>query len=149
MTIPLVNGKDIERLNNQELRSVMNELLTAEAGQHGIPLLDVDLTCRENDADAGIDGRIKWPDKNHDFFREGENVIQYKSGRITPADIRAEFKKSGVQRVLRAGGSYLLIAGADYVRTSVRLREETLKSLCKKQKIPQKRATIIFASAIG
>lgn len=150
MTTELVDGKDVERLNNQELRAVLNALLTAEAGLHRVPLTDLDLTTRETDPDAGIDGRIKWPDRSHDLFSKGENVVQYKSGKITAEQIRTEFKKPGVRRALKTGGCYLLLVGHDYVRESVvKLREKTLRDLCRRQRIPAKRVRIIFGSAIA
>jgi hypothetical protein len=40
---------------------------------------------RTNDPDAGIDGRINWREgTKHDVLALGENVVQYKSGELTP-----------------------------------------------------------------
>ena len=50
----LLDGKDLGRLNNHELRSIVNALLTAEAGRWHIPLGDLDLSTRETDPDAEL-----------------------------------------------------------------------------------------------
>jgi len=62
MAIEFVRGKDIERLNDQELRAVLNALLVADAAQHRVPLDKVDVSTRNNDPDAGIDALIEFPD---------------------------------------------------------------------------------------
>lgn len=146
----LLDGKDMERLNNQEFRSVVNALLTAEAGRYRVPLLDLDLSTRETDPDAGIDARVKWSVKGHDILRVGENVIQYKSGKLSLKDLRKEFRKPGVQTALKNGGAYLILVSQDYVRKDViRLREKELHKLCKGKRIPPNRAAILFGSAIA
>ena len=88
----LIDGKDVERLNDQEFRAVLNALFNAEAGRHHVPLLDLDLTTRQTDPDAGVDARVKWPSSDHDVLKRGENVIQYKSGKLKLKDLREEFK---------------------------------------------------------
>jgi hypothetical protein len=50
---------------------------------------------------------------DHDVLKPGENVIQYKSGKLSLKSLRDEFKKPGVQKVLRNGGAYLMIVGQD------------------------------------
>jgi hypothetical protein len=115
----LLDGKDVGRLNNQEFRSVMNALLRAEAGRCHVPLVDLDLSTRETDPDAGIDARVKWSVNGHETLRLGENVIQYKSGKLSPDELRIEFRKPGVQAALKDGGAYLILVGQDYVRKDV------------------------------
>src|SRR5205823_14479680 len=51
--LEFASGKDLERLNNHELRSIANALLSAEAGRWHVPLGDLDLSKRETDPDAG------------------------------------------------------------------------------------------------
>src|SRR5437868_5436043 len=91
----LLDGKDVGRLNNQEFRSIVNALLRAEAGRWRVPLADLDLSTRETDPDAGIDARLKWPVNSHEVLRVGENVIQYKSGKLSLDELRTEFRKPG------------------------------------------------------
>jgi hypothetical protein len=93
---------------------------------------------------------VKWPADGHDFFRLSENVIQYKSGKLSLKNLQAEFRKPGVQAALKSGGAYLILVGQDYVRKDIiRLREKELRKLCARKKIPNHRAAILFGSAIG
>jgi len=150
MAIELIHGKDVERLKDEDLRSVLNALLDADASQHRVPLADLSVTTRNDDPDAGIDAWIKWPAGTaHDVLRPGENVLQYKSGKLTKELLRSEFRKSGVQRSLKKGGSYLLCVGHDYVHATKKRYEDQLKGLCGRRKIPISRAKIIFGSALA
>jgi hypothetical protein len=93
--------------NHQELRAVLNALLVADAAQHRVPLHKVDISTRNNDRDAGIDALVEFPDGvKHDWLEVGENVLQYKAGKLTKALLLAEFNKPGVQRALKKGGHY-------------------------------------------
>lgn len=146
----LLDGKDVQRLNDQELRSLINALLSAEAGRYHVPLQDLDLTTRQTDPDAGIDARVKWPINGHHILKRGENVVQYKSGKLSLKGLRTEFRKPGVQATLKAGGAYLILVGQDYVRKEIiRLREKELHRLCATKKVPSARAAILFGSAIA
>jgi hypothetical protein len=151
MAIELIHGKDVERLNNEELRATLNALLNAEACQHHVPLLDLDISCRNNDPDAGIDARMKWPHgTEHDLFRPGENVLQYKSGKLDKKLLTSEFKKKGVQQALKGGGTYIFCVGHDYVREAGRKAyEKTLKELCRRRKIPASGARVVFGSGLA
>jgi hypothetical protein len=151
MSIELIHGKDVQNLNNEALRAVLNSLLNAEACQHRVPLLDLDVSTRNNDPDAGIDARIKWPGSiSHDLFETGENVLQYKSGKLSEPLLTKEFKKPGVQQALKAGGAYVFCAGHDYVSNDARKKyERKLKALCKSKRIPTGRAKIIFGSGLA
>jgi hypothetical protein len=150
MAIELIHGKDVQQLNDEQLRSVLNALLDADASQHRVPLADLDVTTKNDDPDAGIDARIKWRfSATHDALRAGENVLQYKSGKLSKKLLAKEFNKSGVQKALKKGGSYLFCVGHDYVHATGERYEEQLKGLCKKKKIPIKRAKIIFGSALA
>ena len=146
MAIDLIHGRDIERLNSLELPAVLNALLSAEAGQNRIPLLDLDVTTRHTDPDAGVDARIRWPTGvAHDIFVKGENVLQYKAGKLTPELLRREFNKPGVQRALKNGGAYLICVGNDSVREStIKLRERLLHKLCRARHYSPKKAKILW-----
>jgi hypothetical protein len=151
MSIEFITGKDVERLNDQELRAVLNALLVADATQNGVPLLDLDVSTRNSDPDAGIDARTTWPlARSHELLQAGENVLQYKSGKLTEKLLAKEFNKPGVQRALKTGGAYLFCAGHDYVAETARARhEKTLRELCRRKKIPTRRARIVFGSALA
>jgi hypothetical protein len=150
MSLELVRGNDVARLNNHELRSVLNSLLTADACQNHVALGDLHLTTRDTDPDEGIDGRIKWPrNVPHDLLQAGENVVQYKSGKLSETQLKTEFQKPGVQSVLKAGGFYLMCVGHDYTPTTIGKLQKTLKTLCRRRKIPSERARIVFGGALA
>ena len=122
-------------LGHQALRKVLNQLLTVEAAIHKVLVGDLDVSCRDNDPDGGIDAQIKWPaaDSSHDSLKPGVTVLQYKSGKITLPQISKEFKKGGVQAALKKGGRYLLLVGHDYVGKDADKRRTKLKDLCRKK----------------
>jgi hypothetical protein len=148
---PLISKAAVGRLNNHALRSVLNVLLTIEANRAGVPLTDLDLTCRDNDKDAGVDGRLIWPKgANHDVLRSGPVVLQYKSGKLKKGEIRKEFVKKGVQNVLKKpSGQYILFVSHDYVRQSRDRHLKSLAALCKRRRIAPRRCHIVYGDQIA
>jgi len=147
----LISSLDVARLNNHALRAILNALLTAEAGKNNVPLTELDLTLRDNDRDAGIDGRIVWPQgADHDLFCPGAVVVQYKSGKITKKEIHDEFMKPGVQDNLHAEkGQYTLFVSHDYVTPSRDRHKAQLKKLCEGQGIDPTRCNIAYGDHIA
>jgi len=147
----LISPKDVARLNNHALRAILNALLTTEADKNKVPLTDLDLTSRDNDPDAGIDGRIKWPQGvNHDVFRPGAVVVQFKSGKIKKGELLREFIKSGVQDTLKVEkGQYILFVSHDYVAPSRTKQLTALKGLCKRRGIDPGRCKIVYGDQIA
>src|ERR1700678_1539043 len=146
----LVPGSAISGLGHEQFRAVLNRLLTVEACIHKVPLTDLELSCRDHDPDAGIDARVRWPPgSSHDVLRPGDTVLQYKSGKITLADIEKEFSKPGVRKCLRNGGRYVMLVGHDYVENDANRRRKKLEQLCRNRKISVKRCEILFGSQIA
>ena len=113
----LVHETDVAGLGVDDLHRVLNKLLSVEASIHRVPIADLHLTLREYDSDGGSDARVIWPaSAQHDVLFPGENVFQYKTGKIGEAGIRSEFNKCGVQDSLKKGGHYHLLIGQDYNR---------------------------------
>lgn len=116
----LIPGNRVSNLDHNQFRRVANALLIVEATVHKVSLTALDLSCRDNDRDAGVDARVQWPiGLGHDVLKDGEIVLQYKSGKLSLADVGKEFRKKGVQQTLRMGGSYILLVGHDYVGSRV------------------------------
>lgn len=143
-----ITSSDVALLDNHALRRVLNTLLEAEANLHGIALTDLDTTLRENDKDAGVDARIQWSG-SHDVLKVGVNVLQYKSGKLTNKELRAEFAKPGVQDVLKHAGYYVLAVSHAYVTRSRDGRRELLGRLCSEAGIDASHCTIIFGDHIA
>jgi hypothetical protein len=146
----LVPGAVISGLGHEQFRAVLNRLLTVEACIHKVPLTDLDLSCRDNDPDGGIDAKMRWPaNSTHEVLKPGDTVLQFKSGKITLADIAKEFSKPGVRGALRHGARYVLLVGHDYVGKDANRRRAKLHQLCKDRRISPKRCEMLFGSQIA
>ncbi len=148
--LQLVDGDEIGRLSAEAFRRVLNALLRAEVSVHNIPLTALDLSVRNNDPDAGIDAKLEWPaSAQHDILPAGEIALQFKSGKLTAHQLREEFRKRGVQETLKAGGSYMLLVGHDYVPHEAKKRRAALKRLCRRGRLDPNKCSILFGSAIA
>jgi len=146
----LITGRDVGILDTQQFPIVMNALLVAEAGQNRIPLLDLTVTSRTNDPDGGIDAKIIWPAQiDHDVLVSGNNVLQYKAGRISKKILTKEFSKPDVQAALKAGGTYVICVGFDYTDKLIGHYRKELDALCKVKKCATKQTKMIFAGWIA
>jgi hypothetical protein len=146
----LISIDSVEHLESYAFTCVLNALLTAESDYRNISLTDVDLTLRTTDPDAGIDGQITWPSGvKHDVLTVGENVVQYKSGEITPTQLAKEFGKPGAQAALSRNGHYVLFVGRAYVKRVREARAAKLKSLCAAAGFPPDRCTILYGDQIA
>jgi hypothetical protein len=146
----LISGKNISDLDHNQFRRVLNTLLVVEASISRVPLGALDLSCRDNDPDGGIDARVQWPSGlGHDVLRDGENVLQYKSGKISLKQLRDEFRKSGVQEALRRGAYYVLLVGHDYIGPHATKRRQKLKQLCRNRHLDPAKCAIFFGSQIS
>ena len=147
----LISDDDVARLNSHSLPAVINALLTAEADLRHIPLTGLDLTLRSTDPDAGIDGRIDWPNgTSHDTLPPGIIAIQYKSGKFKNGELAKEFKKKGVQKTLKSsGGKYLLFVSHAYPVWQRNAQRRSLHMLCRRRHIRPDRCTILYADQIA
>jgi hypothetical protein len=147
----LISGADVARLDCHALPAILNALLTVEADLRSIPLTDLDLTLRITVPDAGIDGRIVWPQGiAHDVLLPGTTVVQYKSGALKTGDVAKEFKKEGVQEALmRPDGQYILFVSHDHVEVTRAKHRNKLKELCTALHIDPGRCTILHADQIA
>lgn len=150
MPFLVLDGKDIERLAPDELRSVLNATLEAEALSARVPSKQLDLSTRNNDPDAGLDARVEWPPGTaSEILLGGENALQYKAGKLTPTVLKKEFGKPGVVDTLKRGGNYILCVGHDYNPTHAKNWRNELRKLAKSRKIDPDKCAILFASSIG
>ncbi|MBA3867565.1 MAG: hypothetical protein H0X30_00270 [Anaerolineae bacterium] len=136
-----VTERDITRLTNHELRPILNKLLLAEARRYGIPTASVEITSEDNVGDDGIDAQI-----NHTVnvpvdcrIPTGLSVWQYKAGETTPAAIRSESQKPGIQAAILNDGSYCFVVGHSYTVPKRRSREAALDQAFTQADKPPKR----------
>jgi hypothetical protein len=148
--LDLIHESDVAGLGVDDFQKVLNRLLSLEASIHRIPERDVDLTLRKNDPDGGVDARVKWPSSvQHGILVPGENVLQYKTGKVGAATVTKEFRKPGVQACLKGGGSYCLLVGQGCNPTKVAKLRKHLADLCKRKNIRKDRCQILAASHIA
>ncbi len=137
-----VTERDIIRLTNHELRPILNKLLLLEAQRYSIPTASVEITSEDNVGDDGIDAQI-----NHTVnvpvdcrIPVGLSVWQYKAGEITPAAIRNESQKPGIQDAIANDGSYCFVVGHSYTVPKRRSREAALdQAFTQVRKTPKRR----------
>jgi hypothetical protein len=146
----LVQPTDIATLDLEAFRRLINRLLGIEASIHGVPVGDVDVTLREFDPDGGVDARTKWPESApQEILFAGENILQYKTGKITKTTIKAEFHKPGVQKCLEAGGHYHFLISQDCNVRKLDTLKEALAGFCAHKGFDPKRCHLLAAGHIA
>ena len=129
MTLFSISAKEIENLDAAKFTDVMNRLLKIEASGHKIPLADIHTTERINDPDGGIDAKIiKTPSNiTSNWLPSGESIWQFKSGNISPSEIKTEIEKQGVRKAINNGAYYCLAVNSDYTEKTRTTREQGIK----------------------
>jgi hypothetical protein len=121
-----------------------------EANENGVPLAGLELNTRDTDPDAGIDARVQWPrSAPHDPLDHGQTALQYKSGKLSLANLVTEFGKPGVQQTIRRGGHYLLLVGHDYVPSTRDKHQKELSRICRLKRVPISRCKILYGDQIA
>lgn len=145
-----VDGKDIQNLGADSFRTVVNRILEAEAIAKRVPLAALDLSTRNNDADAGIDARVSWPPgATSEILLSGENVVQYKAGKLTLATLKSEMSKPGVKACLDAGGNYIFCVGHDYNPTDAKKWRAKFAKLIRNRRKNPKKVRLLFGSNLA
>src|SRR5690348_8196014 len=145
-----IDGKDIQNLSADSFRAVVNRMLEVEAIAQGVTLGALDLSTRNNDPDAGVDARVTWPaELSSEILLSGENVVQFKAGRLTLAILRSEIRKRGVKDCLDAGGNYIVCVGHDHHATDVKKLRAGLAKLMRNRRKNPKKARILFGNNIA
>lgn len=133
-TLLQVTEREITHLSSHELRPILNELLLAEARRYRIPSASVEITSEDNVGDDGIDARIDHTINVPSECRipTGLSVWQYKAGATTPATIKLESQKPGIQAAISNDGSYCFVVGQSCTDPMRRDREAALDQAFKK-----------------
>ncbi|MFQ5853148.1 MAG: hypothetical protein ACE5JU_21525 [Candidatus Binatia bacterium] len=144
-----ISAKDVDRFNDVEFLDFLNKLFLAEIHKLGVPPMSLESSLRHTDPDGGVDSRTtipEWPPER--WVPRGLTAWQFKSGGIKPGDIKKEFKKTGVQSVVTAGGSYGIIVGKDYSDPLRQSRKKTLEA-CFKGKGKKNRSRLYTSTDIA
>ncbi|HEY2548272.1 MAG TPA: ATP-binding protein [Candidatus Acidoferrum sp.] len=150
MSFGFVNGKDIENLNPDNLRKILNAFFEAEANTIAPGEARLDLSLRNYDPDGGVDARIRWPSSVlSETLLPGENVLQFKAEKLTLKKLENELSKPGVKQTLGHGGNYIVCVGHDYNPTDGKKWRSQFYKLLRQKRIAAKRGRILFGSDIA
>jgi len=128
MNIYEIGSDKVSRLDQSEFVDAVNHLLRAEASRVGIPPSGIHTNLRINEPDAGVDARVlASSDHKSQWIPLGTSVWQMKSGNLYPSELCEEFEKSGVQDVVKHGGTYCVAIGVDYGDKLRQRREKVLE----------------------
>ena len=95
-----ITSDDIKRLDDDQLRLVLNFLLEAEANKHGIPLSAIRLGGDQNAADGGADARVEdsGAADGTDWLPKFPIIFQSKAEDMERSKLIRELKPNGVIR---------------------------------------------------
>ena len=127
-----VTANQIERLDQNQLVSLLRKLAEAELLKHDIPLSSGNVPAQINIPDGGDDGRVSWQGgvSATDWLPSRFTIFQSKKGSISKASLKAETqtkssKKSkakpesskAIKAVLHHQGAYVVITATPVVET--------------------------------
>ena len=105
----------------------MNELLRVESAAAALEGGQLTTTYLDNVGDGGVDAGLRGAVATK-WIQEGDSAWQFKAGDLPPAKCRGELRDaSAALSVVRAGGVYRLVLGADLTPDKVRRRREALE----------------------
>jgi hypothetical protein len=105
----------------------VNELLRVELASAGLSGGHLTTTYRENLSDQGVDAGLRHATETR-YLPAGDSAWQFKAGDLPPDKCRAELRKAtAALDVLRSGGVYRLVLGADLTPAKVRRRRTALE----------------------
>ncbi len=117
-----VTGKEIQQLDDKQLRTLVARLAVAELLSLGQPISGVTAGGDQNAPDGGLDVRVEVPAAGFkgDFVPRAVTGFQVKKSDMAPAAIATEMKPKGALRpVLKdladAGGSYIIVSSSGSV----------------------------------
>lgn len=106
----------------------VNELLRMELASAGLGGGHLTTTYQENLSDEGIDTGLRQATATQ-YLPAGDSAWQFKAGNLDPAECRTELRKAkAALDVIRSGGVYRLVLGADLTAAKVRRRRIALEA---------------------
>ncbi len=129
---------DLKDVGEDRAVTFFRQLLWAEAAKVGIGSHLIEVPGCINVGDGGIDAYIENANpSSDDVIPKGTTGFQIKSSDLGPSDCKKELHeqksiksplKPEVQRILDAGGNYVLVLFADITEPTKRRREEAIRS---------------------
>lgn len=136
-----VTPDSISRLGGN-FTAFVNELLRAEAADAHLAGGSLVTTDRENDGDGGVDASLNSAVESR-YLPSGMSAWQFKAGDRRPATCAKELRDARhALEILRAGGKYRLVIGADINAQMVASRHRALEDEVAAQGIAVEQDTI-------
>jgi hypothetical protein len=105
----------------------VNELLRVESAAANLDGGQLTTTYRDNIGDKGVDAGLRRAVATR-YIPSGDSAWQFKAGDLPPSKCKNELRgASAALDVVRAGGTYRLVLGADLTDTQVRNRRVALE----------------------
>ena len=133
-----VVSTDIESLDAHQLTTLLHDLLIFEAAELGLPKAHVSVGLNIDIPDGGEDGLLEWagpPDPSlSNWLAAHSNLLQAKATIMGPAKCAEEMVdadgnlKPRIQRVVDAGGAYILFYGRRCTGQMITEREDAIRS---------------------
>jgi len=97
-----------------------------------------------------VDARVQWPSGvSSDILLGGENVVQYKAGKLKPTTLKDEIRQPGVRDALNRDGNYVVCVGHDYNPTAAKKWRGALGKLFRNRRINPNKCRILFATDLA
>ena len=116
-----VTDKDIENLNDSDLRELIGRLCEATLNKHNIDTICVTYGGNQDEPDGGVDVRVKSVEKFSEDWAIPRNntIIQVKKPSMPNSEIIKEMtKKDGsvkdsIKELIKSDGAYIIISSGD------------------------------------
>lgn len=136
--ITALSAQDIQKLNDTDLRILVEKLCRAELHRHGLPVSGVTAGGHQTAPDGGIDVRVEASQASTlDFIQRPLTGFQVKCSDMPPAKIQKEMEKKktagslkdSIESILIAGGAYIIVCSQGSVAdASLQDRKNAMKN---------------------
>lgn len=131
-----ITGKDIEDLNDSDLRTLIGLLCEAEVSYHGLQTSGVTWGGAQNAADGGIDVNVKLSDQlqSNSYIPRSNTGFQVKTSDMPAAAITKEMKPKGklrdaIKEIIELKGAYIIISSqSSTTYLTLRRRVQAMKN---------------------
>lgn len=132
-----LEGDALDRLSDDQLRDLMEELIKSEALTCQMKVADIVIGDQIKATDDGCDGKTPTSDGSSDYLPAEVTCWQFKAGQNgTPSKLKGEVLKKIPRETLKGGGVYIVIANTSPGEKGEKLRLAVLKKEAKKTRIP-------------
>lgn len=116
-----INADNIQKLSDEDLRTLVIRLCEAELRRCGLPLSAVTAGGDQNASDGGIDVRVDLKSESDclDFIPKPQTGFQVKLSGMPPSKIRAEMRPNGelrqsIRELGAAKGAYVIVSSESF-----------------------------------